>query len=56
MFDGYGELVETRAQLRSAVKRAIAGGMAARVNVKTKGHISPIVLTTTGKRHKVSSD
>jgi len=51
---GYGELVETRDQLIPAVKRAIASGKTACVNVKTKGHISPIVLATTSKRDKAS--
>jgi acetolactate synthase-1/2/3 large subunit len=51
---GYGELVETREQLLPAVKRAIASGKTACVNVKTVGHISPIVLATTSKRDKAS--
>ncbi len=51
---GYGELVETREQLIPAIKRAIASGKTACVNVKTKGHISPIVLATTSKRDKAS--
>ena len=51
---GYGELVESREQLIPAVKRAIASGKTACVNVKTKGHISPIVLATTSKRDKAS--
>jgi len=51
---GYGELVESRDQLIPAVKRAIASGKTACVNVKTKGHISPIVLATTSKRDKAS--
>ncbi len=51
---GYGELVETREQLIPAVQRAIASGKTACVNVKTKGHISPIVLATTSKRDKAS--
>ncbi len=51
---GYGELVESREQLIPAVQRAIASGVTACVNVKTKGHISPIVLATTSKRDKAS--
>ena len=51
---GYGELVEKREDLIPAVKRAIASGKTACVNVKTKGHISPIVLATTSKRDKAS--
>lgn len=51
---GYGELVETRQQLVPAVKRAMASGKTACVNVKTKGYISPIVLATTSKRDKAS--
>ena len=51
---GYGELVESREQLIPAVKRAIASGKTACINVKTKGHISPIVLATTSKRDKAS--
>lgn len=51
---GYGELVESRDDLIPAVKRAIASGKTACVNVKTKGHISPIVLATTSKRDKAS--
>ena len=51
---GYGELVESRDQLIPAVQRAIASGVTACVNVKTKGHISPIVLATTSKRDKAS--
>ncbi len=51
---GYGELVETRGQLLPAIQRAIASGKTACVNVKTVGHISPIVLATTNKRDKAS--
>jgi len=51
---GYGELVESREELIPAVKRAIASGKTACVNVKTKGYISPIVLATTSKRDKAS--
>ncbi|MBX2869870.1 MAG: thiamine pyrophosphate-binding protein [Acidiferrobacterales bacterium] len=51
---GYGELVENPEDLVPAVKRAIASGKTACVNVKTKGYISPIVLATTSKRDKAS--
>ncbi len=51
---GFGELVESREHLIPAVQRAIASGVTACVNVKTKGHISPIVLATTSKRDKAS--
>ena len=51
---GHGELVETREQIIPAVQRAIASGKTACVNVKTVGHISPIVLATTNKRDKAS--
>ncbi len=51
---GHGELVETRSELVPALKRAIASGKPACVNVKAKGVISPIVLATTSKRDKAS--
>ena len=51
---GHGELVEKRADIIPAVRRAIASGKTACVNVKTVGHISPIVLATTSKRDKAS--
>jgi acetolactate synthase-1/2/3 large subunit len=51
---GYGELVERRDDIIPAVKRALASGKTACVNVKTVGHISPIVLATTSKRDKAS--
>jgi len=51
---GYGELVEHRDDIVPAVQRAIASGKTACVNVKTVGHISPIVLATTSKRDKAS--
>ena len=51
---GHGELVEKRADIIPAVKRALASGKTACVNVKTVGHISPIVLATTSKRDKAS--
>lgn len=51
---GHGELVETRDQLAPALKRAIASGKTACVNVKCKGVISPIVAATSDKRDKAS--
>jgi acetolactate synthase I/II/III large subunit len=51
---GYGELVEKREDIIPAVKRALASGKTACVNVKAKGVISPIVLATTSKRDKAS--
>ena len=51
---GYGELVTKREDIIPAVKRAMASGKTACVNVKVKGVISPIVLATTSKRHKAS--
>ena len=51
---GYGELVTKREEIIPAVKRAIASGKTACVNVKAKGVISPIVLATTSKRDKAS--
>ena len=51
---GHGELVTKRQEIIPAVKRAIASGKTACVNVKAKGVISPIVLATTSKRDKAS--
>jgi acetolactate synthase-1/2/3 large subunit len=51
---GHGELVERREQLIPALRRAMASGKTAIVNVKAKGVISPIVLATTSKRDKAS--
>ena len=51
---GYGELVTRREDISPAVRRAIASGKTACVNVKVKGVISPIVLATTSKRDKAS--
>ena len=51
---GHGELVRTRAELRPALRRAMASGKTACVNVKCKGVISPIVLATTSKRDRAS--
>ena len=51
---GHGELVETRDQLAPALKRAMASGKTAIVNVKCRGMISPIVAATSDKRDKAS--
>ena len=51
---GHGELVETRGQLGPALRRALASGRPACLNVKAKGVISPIVLATTDRRDKAS--
>ena len=51
---GHGELVEWREQLIPALRRAMASGKTAIVNVKAKGVISPILLATTSKRDKAS--
>ncbi len=51
---GYGELVTNRADIKSAVKRAINSGKPACINVKTRGQISPIVAATSDKRDKSS--
>ncbi len=51
---GYGELIESREQFGPALKRALASGKPACLNVKAKGVISPIVLATTSKRDKAS--
>ena len=46
---GYGELVQTREELIPALKRAIASGKTACLNVKCRGVISPIVAATSDK-------
>lgn len=51
---GHGELVERRDQLGPAMKRALASGKTACINVKAKGVISPIVQATSDKRDKAS--
>ena len=51
---GYGELVTNRADIKSAVKRAINSEKTACINVKTRGQISPIVAATSDKRDKSS--
>ena len=51
---GHGELVEHREQLGPALRRAIASGKTACVNVKAKGVISPVVLAATDRRDKAS--
>jgi acetolactate synthase-1/2/3 large subunit len=51
---GYGELVEDPAEVLPAVKRAMASGRTACVNVRTRSVISPIVAAVTSKRDKAS--
>ena len=51
---GYGELVEDPKEIAPAVRRAIASGRTACVNVRTRGVISPIVAAVTSKRDKAS--
>jgi len=51
---GHGELVTERSQLRPALRRAMASGKTACVNVKCRGVISPIVAATSDKRDKAS--
>ena len=51
---GHGELVESRDQLAPALRRAMASGKTACVNVKCRGVISPIVAATSDKRDKAS--
>ena len=48
------DLLRVGEQLIPAVRRAMASGKPACVNVKAKGVISPIVLATTSKRDKAS--
>ena len=49
-FGGYGELVTKREELGPALKRAIASGKTACVNVKAKPVLSPIVAAVASKR------
>ena len=51
---GYGELVEDSEDIAPAVRRAMASGRTACVNVRTRGVISPIVAAVTSKRDKAS--
>lgn len=51
---GYGELVTRREDIAAAVKRGIASGQPACINVKTRGVISPIIAATSDKRDKAS--
>ncbi len=53
-FGGHGELVTKREQLGPALKRAIASGKTACVNVKAKPVLSPIVAAVASKREKSS--
>ena len=53
-FGGFGELVTKREELGPALKRAIASGKTACVNVKAKPVLSPIVAAVASKREKSS--
>ncbi len=53
-FGGHGELVTKREELGPALKRAIASGRTACVNVKAKPVLSPIVAAVASKREKSS--
>ncbi len=53
-FGGHGELVTKREELEPALKRAIASGKTACVNVKAKPVLSPIVAAVASKREKSS--
>ena len=53
-FGGHGELVTKREELAPALKRAIASGKTACVNVKAKPVLSPIVAAVATKREKSS--
>ena len=53
-FGGHGELVTKREELGPALKRAIASGKTACVNVKAKPVLSPIVAAVANKREKSS--
>ena len=51
---GYGELVEQPEEVAPAVRRAIASGKTACINVRTRGVMSPIVAAVTSRRDKAS--
>ncbi len=51
---GYGEMVTHKNDITNAVKRAVASGKPACINVKARGVISPIVAATSDKRDKAS--
>ena len=53
-FGGFGELVTKREELGPALKRAIASGKTACVNVRAKPVLSPIVAAVASKREKSS--
>ncbi|MDC3098063.1 thiamine pyrophosphate-binding protein [Candidatus Pelagibacter sp.] len=53
-FGGHGELVTKREELGPALKRALASGKTACVNVKAKPVLSPIVAAVASKREKSS--
>ena len=51
---GYGELVDRTEDIEPAVRRALASGKPACINVRARGVISPIVAATSDKRDKAS--
>ena len=51
---GYGELVDRPEDIEPAVRRALASGKPACINVRARGVISPIVAATSDKRDKAS--
>lgn len=51
---GHGETVEDAAQIDAALKRAIASGLPACINVRSKSVISPLVEALTDRRAKAS--
>jgi acetolactate synthase-1/2/3 large subunit len=51
---GYGETVEAPDEIIAALKRAIASGIPACVNVKSRSVISPLVAALTDRRAKAS--
>jgi acetolactate synthase-1/2/3 large subunit len=51
---GYGETVEAPEGIAAALKRAIASGVPACVNVKSRSVISPLVAALTDRRAKAS--
>lgn len=51
---GHGELVTRREDLAPALRRALASGKPACVNVKCRGVITPIIAATSDKRDKAS--
>jgi len=51
---GYGETVEDSAAIGTALKRAVASGLPACINVRSKSVISPLVEALTDRRAKAS--